>query len=97
MRGLKILVILMGVLILAGVGVLGALIAGKMVKPAAPVTAAFSAPPLDLPAGARIETMAAGGDRIVLDLVLADGSRELVVVDLKNGKKLGTIPLHQGP
>ncbi len=57
----------------------------------------FTAPPIDIPRGARIETIAAGSDRLVLDLVLPDGNRELVVIDLANGRKLGTIPLHTGP
>jgi hypothetical protein len=101
MGGLKILVIVMGVAILAGVGALGVLIVGKMAKPPAPSApggagAPFTAPPLGIPAGARIEDMATGTDRLVLDLALADGSHELVVIDLNGGRKLGTIPLRPG-
>ena len=101
MRALKVLVIVMGVAILAGIGVLGALIAGKMATPRSTATlvagAPFTAPPLDIPAGARIATMASGSDRLVLDLALADGGHELVIVDLKSGRKLGTIPLRRAP
>jgi hypothetical protein len=37
--------------------------------------------------------MSAGPDRLVLDLLLPDGSRELAVIDLVTGHRLGTIPL----
>jgi hypothetical protein len=34
----------------------------------------FTAPPIALPKGAKIEAMSIGPDRIVLNIVLADGS-----------------------
>ena len=39
--------------------------------------------------------MTAGPDRLVLALVLPDGGRQLVVIDLATGARLGTIELHQ--
>ena len=100
MGGLRVLVIIMGALIVAGFAVLGATIAGRMAKPhgdgVAPAQS-FTAAPLDIPAGARIETMAAGSGRLVLDLVLKDGTRELIVIDLETGRKLGTMPLRTAP
>ncbi|HVC53253.1 MAG TPA: DUF6476 family protein [Stellaceae bacterium] len=97
MRVLKSLVIVMGVLIVGGIGLLGALVAGRMAKGPATAGAPFAAPPLTLPAGARIAAMSTGTDRVVLDLALADGSHELVVIDLANGRRLGVIPLRSGP
>ncbi|MGH7095334.1 MAG: DUF6476 family protein, partial [Stellaceae bacterium] len=65
MRELKVLVILMGVLIVGGIGVLGALVAGRMAKRPASAGVPFTAPPLTLPAGARIAAMSTGTDRVV--------------------------------
>ena len=95
MRGLKIAVIVMGVLLVVGVVVLVAAIAARVShKPAPPASRAeFSAPPIDLPAGSHIEAMTAGPDRLVIDLVLADGTRQLLILDLATGRRLGTIPL----
>jgi hypothetical protein len=84
-------------MILAGLTLLGAVVASRMAHrpPAAAASApAFSAAPIDLPAGARIATMEVGGDRLILDIVLPDGNRQLFVIDLRSGKRLGTIPLH---
>lgn len=96
MGALKILVGVMGAMILAGVAVLGATVAGRLSKPAAPAQA-FVAPAIDIPTGARVESMSAGQDRIVLDLVLADGGRQLLILDLASGRKLGTVPLRSAP
>lgn len=96
MRALKILVGVMGAMILIGVAVLGATVAGRLTK-STPPAQAFTAPAIDVPAGARIESMSTGADRIVLDLVLSDGSRQLLIVDLANGRKLGTVPLRAAP
>jgi len=96
MRALKILVGVMGAMILAGVAVLGATVAGRMTR-STPPAQAFSAPAIDIPAGARVESMSAGADRIVLDLVLSDGSRQLLIVDPASGRKLGSVPLRPTP
>jgi len=53
----------------------------------------YAAPPIELPAGSRIEAMTAGPDRLVVDLLLADGTRQLLIIDLATGRRLGTIPL----
>jgi Family of unknown function (DUF6476) len=95
MRGLKILVVVMGVMLLAGLATVAVVIAGRLGR-GAPQTAApppFAAAPIELPPGARIGTMSIGGDRLVVDIVLPDGDRQLVVVDLLTGRRLGVIPL----
>jgi hypothetical protein len=96
MRALKILVGVMGAMILAGVAVLGATVAGRLGK-STPPAEAFTAPAIDIPAGARVESMSTGADRVVLDLVLSDGSRRLLIVDLASGRKLGAVPLRPSP
>ena len=96
MRALKILVIVMGVMILAGVTTLVVVIAGRLSR-GGPVTAPFVVAPIELPAGARIETMSIGGDRLVLDIVLPDGNRRLMIIDPASGHLLGAIPLRTAP
>jgi len=102
-RALKILVVVMGVMLVGGFIALIVSIAylAKHRQPAAPATTAapapYAAPPIDLPAGARIETMALGPDRLVLNIIRPDGNRELVVLDLASGRRLGTIPLRAAP
>ena len=99
MRGLKVLVVVMGVMLVAGVVGLIVVIAGRVSQrqscQSAITTSSppFAAAPLDLPAGARIETIGVGTDRLVIDVVLPDGSRQLLIIDLATGRRLGTIPL----
>jgi hypothetical protein len=98
-RTLKILVVVMGVMLVAGVAILTVTIAGR-VSPnrAGPAPSPpFAAGPIDLPQGARIETMAVGPDRLVVDVVLADGTRQLLILDLVTGRRLGMIPLRTAP
>jgi hypothetical protein len=106
MRALKILVIVLGVLLVGGFVTLVVLIAGRITqRQTAPSSASsapaaslpFAASPIELPAGARIETIAVGSDRIVLNLALPDGNRELVIIDLVSGRRLGAVPLRTAP
>jgi hypothetical protein len=98
-RGLKILVIVMAVMILAGFAALIVVIAGRLSRggpapvPPLPVAAA----PIELPAGARIETMSVGSNRLVLDILLPDGNRRLMIIDPVTGRVLGTIPMSTAP
>jgi Family of unknown function (DUF6476) len=96
---LKALVIVMGVMLVAGVALLIVVIAGRAAhrETGAPAPQPFTAMPIDIPPGARIEAMSTGPDRVVLDLMLADGNRQLVVIDLATGRRLGTIPLRAAP
>jgi len=98
-RTLKILVVVMGVMLVAGIVILIVTIAGRVSSNRAGpgISPPFAAPPIDLPQGARIEAMAVGPDRLVLDVVLADGTRQLLVLDLVTGRQLGMIPLRTAP
>ena len=97
LRFLKTLVIAIGVMLIIGVVALVATIAARMSHRPPPPTAAFAAPPVTLPHGASIERMSVGTDRIVLEVLIADGSAELVVVDLATGRLVETIPLKETP
>jgi len=95
MRGLKVLVIAMGVMLVVGVAGLVVAIATRLAHRAPATAAAFSAPPIMLPHGSKIETMSISSDRIVLQVDLVDGSVQLIVIDLATGKELGTIPVQE--
>ena len=99
MRALKLLVIVMGVMLIVGFAALVAVIAGRVSRggPAATAAHGFAAPPIDIPRGARIEAMTAGPDRLILALALPEGEKQLVVIDLTTGVRLGTIELHPVP
>jgi len=94
-RGLKLLVIVMGVMIVAGFTMLIVTIAGRLSRgsPAAP----FATGPIDIPRGARVEAMTAGTDRLVLGLELPDGARRLLILDLATGRELGRVELQTAP
>ncbi len=96
MRSLKVLVVVMGVMLVAGFATLVVMIAGRVAQrqPAALSSQPFAAGPVELPAGARIGTIGVGADRLILELALPDGNRELVIIDLASGRRLGAIPLH---
>jgi hypothetical protein len=99
MRGLKILVVVMGIMLVAGFAVLMAAIAGRVSRSGFAPTAAraFTAAAIDIPRGARIEAMTTAADRLVLGLALPDGGRQLVVIDMATGARLGTIELRTAP
>ena len=97
MRALKVLVGVMAVMILAGMALLVVAIADRLSRGPTKPPHGFAAAPIALPAGARIETMSIGGDRLVVDVALPDGNRQLVVIDLATGARLGTIPLQTLP
>jgi hypothetical protein len=95
MRGLKTLVIVMGLMLVGGFAALVATIAYRAGHRAAPPGMPFAAAPVALPAGARIEAIGGGAERIILALILTDGTRELLVIDPATGRRLGAIPLRE--
>ena len=98
LRVLKVLVVIMGIMLVFGFAALVAVIAGRLSRgpPATSGARPIAAAPLDLSAGARIETIGVGAERLVLAVVLPDGTRELVIVDIASGRRLGSIPLRTG-
>jgi hypothetical protein len=96
MRALKILVVAMGVMLIGGFALLVGVIAGRLSR-GGNVPRSFAPTAIDIPRDARIEAMTAGADRLVLELVLPEGGRQLVIVDLATGARLGTIELRAAP
>jgi hypothetical protein len=96
MRALNIFVWVMAVVIIVGFGVVAAVIAGRLShREAAGAARPFAAPAIPIPAGARVEAMAVSADRLVLDLSLPSGGRDILILDLATGTRLGTIELRQ--
>jgi hypothetical protein len=85
----------MGVMLIAGFAALIVAIAARVSHRHSGAAAdhAFATAPVTIPHGARIEAMTATPDRLILDLVLPDGDRQLVVIDLSTGARLGSIEL----
>ena len=86
----------MGVMLIGGFASLVAVIAGRLSRSGS-AARIFAAPPIDIPRDSRIDLMTAGPDRLVLELVLPGGGRQLVVIDLATGAHLGTIELRAAP
>ena len=93
MRALKILVVIMGIVLVAGFAALIIIIANRHRQAGVAVSHSFPTAAIEIPRGARIEAMTTAQDRLILDLVLPDGERQLVVLDLATGARLGTIEL----
>ena len=102
MRALKILVIVMGVLLIAGVVALGVGIAYRVNHPRTlepPVAMRTVTPPnglprsVALPMGAKIVAVQSDGDRVMLRLGLADGGEQLMLVDWSTGAVLSVLNL----
>jgi Family of unknown function (DUF6476) len=98
LRALKILVVVMGVMLIGGFAALVAVIAGRAARgPGATVAHTLADGRIDIPRGAHIEAMTVAADRLILALVLPEGRRQLVVIDLASGTLLGTIDLQPVP
>ncbi len=96
MRALKVVTIVMGVMILAGTGVLVAVIAHRVSSPASSGTPIAGGAPLalvlDEPAGTRIAGIAAAGDRLAVQLQ-GGGADRVVLIDPRLGIVAGRILL----
>lgn len=96
MRALKAVVVVMGIMLIVGFAALIFVIAGRMSHRGIGETAGrpFSTGAVPIPRGARIEAMTTAENRLILDLVLPGGERQLVILDLGSGARIGTIELH---
>ncbi len=94
---LKVLVIVMGLLIVAGFIVIAAEIARRMSTPNAgrTPTATFSER-IALPPGARVVSMTAAGERLVVHVETPGGPSAAYVVDPRSGALLGTVEFPPG-
>lgn len=92
MMGLKVLVGVMTVLLIAGFGVM----VGGMVMKARNLDRSFGAAEVTLPPGAKIMETAIQGDRVVVRVALPDGEERLHVLDIGSGRPIGTIAIKRG-
>jgi hypothetical protein len=99
MRSLKLLVVVMGVLLIAGIIALGFAVNYRMKHPradAAPQAPISSATPgtIDLPPGSRVVGTEVSGDRLVVRVELAGGGgEELIFVNIETGAPVSTLIL----
>ena len=94
---LKVLVIVMGLLIVAGFIVVAAEIARRLSTPnAARAPSGTFAERIALPSGARVVSMAAAGDRLVVHVETPGGPAAAYIVDPRSGALLGTIEFPPG-
>ena len=88
MQALKVAVVAMGVLIVAGVAVLGAVLASRISGRAGPIASVV----LQQPAGTRITGASLAADRLGVTLQ-GGGPDRIVVVDVRTGRVLGQVGL----
>jgi hypothetical protein len=101
MRALKLLVIVMGVLLVAGIVALGFGVQYRLnhprpvaVAPGPAVPSAALPNTIDLPAGSHVVGAEASGDRLVVRVELAGGAgEELIIVNLATGAPVSTVML----
>lgn len=102
MQALKALVITMGVMIIAGMGLLvyGLItrvswkeVAGQVDQPTVAHSAAFRAVVSRLPAGASVASVSVDKGRAVVLVRLPDGGAEIRLFDVTTGIAVGTIQL----
>ena len=95
MQGLKVLVVVMGVMLVGGTAVLIAAIIARAGNRAAEQRGPrFERAVIELPEGARVLGTDAAGDRlVVVRIALAAGGEQLLLIDARNGERLGTIEL----
>jgi hypothetical protein len=96
---LKVLVVVMGLLIVAGFIVVASEIARRMSSAspsAAPSVAAF-AERIALPSGAQVISVTPASERLAVHVKAADGRSTLYIVDPRTGALLGTVDFPPGP
>ncbi|MEX2650353.1 MAG: DUF6476 family protein [Alphaproteobacteria bacterium] len=94
--GLKVLVIVMGLMIAAGLAVLGVTIVKRATDADLGAGSDYATATIALPAHARILAMTGAGDAITLLIETTDRRHALVTLDRKTGAVLGTLTLGNG-
>ena len=96
---LKVLVIVMGLLIVAGFVVIAAEIARRMSSPnglRSPAVRTTFTQRIALPSGAQVMSMESVADRLVVHVKAADGQSTAYFVDPRTGALLGTVEFPPG-
>src|SRR5262249_46638705 len=94
MRPLVALVIIMGVLIVAGLIVVVVTIASRLSggkQSTSTMDASFGTVDLPVPAGCRIDETSTGDGRLILRLGNGERCNQVLIVDLATGRLLGTL------
>jgi hypothetical protein len=94
MRALKILVVVMGLLLVAGTVAMVAAVANRLNHPPPPLAAAAPTSDIALPAGAKIAGTEISGDRLVVRVARADGGEDILIFNLTTGARIATFSLH---
>jgi hypothetical protein len=107
MNALKAVVVIMGILILAGSTVVVVTIYNRLTAPkadggstepaATAAVEAFGRRELDVPAGSRIVSTTFGDGRLFLQIRRPDGGDSVVVVDPRTGAILGDLRVPASP
>ena len=90
---LKAVVIVLGVVIVAGATVVAVEIFRRAGQPVERPPGGFATTTVPLPAGARVIGMTGGGDALSLLVERADGRQQVITVDRSSGAVLGTLTL----
>lgn len=93
--GLKVLVIVMGALIVAGLGVLAVTVVQRASE--LDLSPEYATGAIALPLGQRVRGMVADGDVLTLLVDHGDGGQSLVTLDRRSGQVLGTLTLGEAP
>jgi hypothetical protein len=97
MQAVKALVIGMGILIIAGLGLMVYGLTNKVGAPASPApaasAAAFGTIRASLPAGAAVESVQLQDGSVLVHLAMPDGGAQIMVFRLSDGRQTGTIEL----
>lgn len=88
MRALKILVGVMTVLLVGGTALLVVLVVKRAGAPAVDPQARIA-----LPAGSTLREVAGVGDRLVLRVADGSGAEALLLIDPRDGRALGRLPV----
>ena len=100
MKALQAAVVIMGILIVAGVAVIGVTIAKRMGGPATEKAAeglpAFGDVQVPVPAGARVVWATAAEGRLVIHIQGSGEAARFEVIDLTTGRRLGGVQVGTG-
>lgn len=98
LHALKLLVIIMGVLIVAGVITIGVTVYNRMTSGASQSAGGdFGTVSARLPEGHAIQGVTAAGDSLYIHLRASDGSASVLVFDGRTGRQRGRIALEPHP
>ncbi|MCY4592934.1 MAG: DUF6476 family protein [Alphaproteobacteria bacterium] len=98
LHALKLLVIIMGVLIVAGVITIGVTVYNRMSSGASQSAGEnFGTVSARLPAGHAVHGISAAGNSLYIHLQALDGSASVLVIDGRTGRQRGRIALEPHP